>query len=857
MDYTIFPVQTKLTNDKPFLLEFRQLKEYFNFRRQFKIDRHNKLNNWIQGEYYLIDRNWLNKWKEFVNYKIFSSYNLNRDIDDNDYYKFIDLINNNKQEKKLFSLDNSNIYNNNGEINPFAEFIIINKKCKEIFGESRQNMIYNIIEKSVPIKFLKDKLILNINNSTKLICFRNELNNVDEEVIIIFINNKNNDKILYEIENEDFKGWLKNRSFEMTGPDELELEEQECKFKIINKNLKLKQRNIIKNSVVPNIGDNQTLLIKNQYILPNNLKDLIESQVEENIRKTMGRKKKEIQLANPFYVKENKQGNNNQNNFSNNNGQNNIVNNNINNNNFINNNINNFNNINNNMNNNNNNFNNNMFNNNMNNMNINQPNNFNQNKMNVQQINMNNINGNNHNQFPQMNLGQQMIPMNQIQMNEMLMYQLQMNQMHQMQMNQMQMNQMQMNQMQMNQMFSMPNLNNNMNIPNLEMMKAKSEDLNKNRKNQNVPINQQKKIENPFINDTFPHKAGLLNVGQSCYMNATIECLSNIRSLTDELLKGYGTFDINKQPLCVSYSCLLYELFNTKDKYIEPKLFKEIIGKLNPLFEGNHAADSKDLIFFIIETLHNELLPPQQNNNNNEIDFNQQEINSMDEKKMFNDFIKELQIRCTIISDIFYGINRYVTKCYGCNTSKYSFQTFNLLIFPLKKVKEYKMRLLKGAHNLDLNLYDAFYCEQEEEKLEGDNMIYCNRCKQLSPGAHKQDIYGFPRILIIILNRGKNNQDFNEEFKFDEVLDFSNKNISVNKKSIKKFYLCGIIKHLGASGSSGHFIAYCRNSLNDNFICYNDAAVNPVSTIDAMSANISDRDLEKKTPYILLYHYMN
>ena len=40
------------------------------------------------------------------------------------------------------------------------------------------------------------------------------------------------------------------------------------------------------------------------------LKDLIESQVQENIRKTMGRKKKEIQLANPFYVKENKQGNN-------------------------------------------------------------------------------------------------------------------------------------------------------------------------------------------------------------------------------------------------------------------------------------------------------------------------------------------------------------------------------------------------------------------------------------------------------------------------------------------------------------------------------------------------------------------
>ena len=101
MDYTIFPVQTKLTNDKPFLLEFKQLKEYFNFRRQFKTDKRDRQNCWIQGEYYLIDRNWLNKWKEFVNYNKFSSYNLNRDINDGDYNIFIGLINNNKQEKKL------------------------------------------------------------------------------------------------------------------------------------------------------------------------------------------------------------------------------------------------------------------------------------------------------------------------------------------------------------------------------------------------------------------------------------------------------------------------------------------------------------------------------------------------------------------------------------------------------------------------------------------------------------------------------------------------------------------------------------------------------------------------------------
>ena len=348
-----------------------------------------------------------------------------------------------------------------------------------------------------------------------------------------------------------------------------------------------------------------------------------------------------------------------------------------------------------------------------------------------------------------------------------------------------------------------------------------------------------------------------MNVGQSCYMNATIECLSNIKSLSNNLLMSYGSYDIETQPLLASFSSLLFDLFHTDQTYIEPRIFKQIIGKLNPLFEGNHAADAKDLIFFIIETLHKELIVNNKNNNDNkEIDFLQQEMNSQNEQFMYNDFIKELTLNRSFVSDIFYGINRSVMKCHGCRVSKYSFQTFNLLIFPLKKVKDYKIRKFGNARNLNLNLYDAFLCEQEEEKLVGENMIYCNRCKQLTTGSHKQDIHGLPRILIIILNRGKNNQDFNEEFTFPEFLDFTNQNMVVNPESIKKFYLCGIITHLGESGSGGHFIAYCRNRLNDNFLCYNDATVTKVSTFDAMAAKISKIETERKTPYILLYHYM-
>ena len=229
MDTTIFPTITKLSEDKPFFLEFKQLKEYYNFKRKFEKDRsdaklYNKPNEPkkpIQNEYYLIDRNWLNKWKEYVGYKEFIKFVVEREANDNDYNIFKNFLLKEKKEVKLFPLDNSDIYREDGRINPLAQFIIINKKCKEVFGESRQNMVYHIEEKSVPLLFLKDKIILHISGNIKIIFFKNDVNNVNEEIVLIFLddeNKKNTDikaDILKEIAEKDFKEWLKNRSFQM------------------------------------------------------------------------------------------------------------------------------------------------------------------------------------------------------------------------------------------------------------------------------------------------------------------------------------------------------------------------------------------------------------------------------------------------------------------------------------------------------------------------------------------------------------------------------------------------------------------------------------------------------------------
>ena len=78
-----------------------------------------------------------------------------------------------------------------------------------------------------------------------------------------------------------------------------------------------------------------------------------------------------------------------------------------------------------------------------------------------------------------------------------------------------------------------------------------------------------------------------------------------------------------------------------------------------------HPHDAKDLFFFLIEKLHQELnKSSSESGNNQKIDFRQQEIDSQDEIKTLNNFLKEFQLKNqSILSNIFYGFMRSKMKC--------------------------------------------------------------------------------------------------------------------------------------------------------------------------------------------------
>ena len=111
------------------------------------------------------------------------------------------------------------------------------------------------------------------------------------------------------------------------------------------------------------------------------------------------------------------------------------------------------------------------------------------------------------------------------------------------------------------------------------------------------------------------HCLGLENIGATCYMNATIQCLCHVSKLKDFFLNGALINSVTNDrncPLTLEFANLVNNLWrlprdnNNKD-YYKPTDFKNTISQMNKLFEGIAANDSKDLILFIYETIHKEI----------------------------------------------------------------------------------------------------------------------------------------------------------------------------------------------------------------------------------------------------------
>ena len=381
------------------------------------------------------------------------------------------------------------------------------------------------------------------------------------------------------------------------------------------------------------------------------------------------------------------------------------------------------------------------------------------------------------------------------------------------------------------------------------------------------------KMESQFYNEPiklyeYPTLIGLNNIGATCFMNSTLQCLSQTEALTNYFLKERNHHRIinnnlaknNETPQLSPIFLELIKKLWSKENIISfsPNKFMNTVEKMNPLFKTGQARDAKDFIIFILEQIHKELKQPINNNNNININYIQP-LNQYDKNNAFNYFMNDFKNECSIISDIFFGFNETTNICVNCKNIYnsngrncpicYNYGIFNCLIFPLEEVKNMRNKQMGYYNNNNcVSLYDCFFYNSKRDYFTGENRNYCNICNQLFDSIYTSQIFVSPNILIIILNRGKGNIH-DVKLNFTESIDITQFVLQKDKPQII-YNLYGVITHIGQSGPNAHFVASCKSPIDYRWYRFNDSIVNPIN-------NLQKEVIEFGSPYILFYQKQN
>jgi hypothetical protein len=95
---------------------------------------------------------------------------------------------------------------------------------------------------------------------------------------------------------------------------------------------------------------------------------------------------------------------------------------------------------------------------------------------------------------------------------------------------------------------------------------------------------------------------GIRNIGNTCYMNSVLQCLSNTKRLTDSVLDDVDGAD---GKLIRVYRDLLSRIWTAADSHpVDTTAFKSAFQRLSPRFAGYEQQDAQEFLRLLLDRLH-------------------------------------------------------------------------------------------------------------------------------------------------------------------------------------------------------------------------------------------------------------
>ncbi|XP_052900426.1 ubiquitin carboxyl-terminal hydrolase Usp2 isoform X3 [Anopheles moucheti] len=324
---------------------------------------------------------------------------------------------------------------------------------------------------------------------------------------------------------------------------------------------------------------------------------------------------------------------------------------------------------------------------------------------------------------------------------------------------------------------------------------------------------------------------GLWNIGNTCFMNSMIQCLSNTRELTSFLRSQPSTeLGTNKDHrILAEYTKLIKNMWSGSQRSINPSDLKHTFSSKHRMYSGSAQQDAQEFLRFFLDSLHGALNVAVKRDPLGEID---DAMNSRVKADMLWEWYSKAEN--SVIKDLFVGQLRSTLKCTHCDTESTMFDPFWDLSLPLP------------TSNSRCKLENCLEMFIKEEILDGIDQPTCSHCETRRKCTKSLTIERFPRYLVIHLKR------FSETrfSKLTNTVEFPTKKRELNLQPYASedisgpvyYSLYGISNHIGST-AGGHYVAVCKhptiqewNEFNDNYV-----------------SETSERNLVTSNAYVLFY----
>ena len=216
---------------------------------------------------------------------------------------------------------------------------------------------------------------------------------------------------------------------------------------------------------------------------------------------------------------------------------------------------------------------------------------------------------------------------------------------------------------------------------------------------------------NEYLNENSSHGVcGGRNLGNTCFMNSSIACISNCTELTYYFLCGDYKKDINKEnengmqgELAKKWGELLYKYWVQNTEVGNPQEFKYTIGQKAVRFKGYGQQDSNEFMNIFLDFLNEDL---NSTTIKEYVELDEKKDNESDEECSRRFWESNLKRNDSIITDLFCGQFKSTIICPKCNWISITFEPFYSLNLPIKrnKRKQNKQFIYKN-----LDEYQFFY----------------------------------------------------------------------------------------------------------------------------------------------------